>query len=153
MKSPIVVGAVLVASAVVGAVLSIVASPAKPSPAAAGAPPAATQSSSAASQSSGAAAQYPVNTNGQTYGSGEYAKSDSDLPDLILVRLSDGREGYILKKDYIGPSLSLDQVKALPTDSNGNFVQQATTVPVYAQDGTTQIGTFTMQAGQSVNTP
>jgi hypothetical protein len=41
-------------------------------------------------------------------------------------------------------------VTALPNDSNGNFVEPTRAVPVYGQDGTTRIGTFTIdEAGTS----
>ena len=43
--------------------------------------------------------EYPVNAEGQTYGSLSDALTDSQAPDLILVVLPDGSEGYVLRQD------------------------------------------------------
>ena len=90
---------------------------------------------------------FPVNAEGQTYGSGA-GLSPNELPDLILVRADNGRFGYILRSDFLGPQLTREQVESLPTDAQGNYVSTGRVVPVFAKDGATQIGIFTVQASQ-----
>lgn len=97
--------------------------------------------------------QYATNAHGQTYGSALDAKSPSDLPDLVSVVADNGIQGYIKSSDFEGPSLTRDQVLSLARDANGNFTEPPRTVPVYAQDGTTQVGVFTFSAGGSDPAP
>jgi hypothetical protein len=83
------------------------ADPASPEPAehsAEAAPQPAEHSIEAAPQPADAPApvenvEYPVNAAGQTYGSLSDAPTDSQAPDLILVQLADGTEGYVLRED------------------------------------------------------
>ena len=90
---------------------------------------------------------FPVNAEGQTYGSAA-GLSPNELPDLILVRADNGRFGYILRSDSLGPRLTRQQVESLPKDARGNYVSPGRVVPVFAKDGATQIGVFTIQASQ-----
>jgi hypothetical protein len=91
---------------------------------------------------------YAVNARGETYGSAEGAVSaagpvnPSDLPDLIEVQVGNGVFGYITKASFLGTAPTLQQVLQYPKNSKGNLVAPSSTVPVYASDGTTQVGTF-----------
>jgi hypothetical protein len=92
---------------------------------------------------------YPTNARGETYGSASGARSDSQLPELISVRADNGQYGYITRSAFEGPGLSLQQVRALPRDAEGNFVAPSRVVAVYAQNGVTQVGVFTIVQGQT----
>lgn len=52
--------------------------------------------------------EFSVNTAGKTYGSLADSTSISNFPDLILVGLSDGSEGYVLAVDLFEAENSLD---------------------------------------------
>ncbi len=103
----------------------------------------------APTMASGSSSLYGTNARGETYGSASNASTNSQLPDLIAVQEPDGAVGYIKRADFIGPSLSLSQVRSLPRDSAGNLVEPAPTVPVFKQDGETEIGEFTITQGTS----
>jgi hypothetical protein len=90
---------------------------------------------------------FPVNAEGQTYGSAA-GLSPNELPDSILVRADNGRFGYILRSDFLGPRLTREQVESFPTDAQGNYVSPGRVVRVFAKDGATQIGVFTVQGDQ-----
>lgn len=45
---------------------------------------------------------YPINKNGQTYGSAMYANNESDYPDLILAVGDDWKTGYVTQADFLG---------------------------------------------------
>ena len=98
-----------------------------------------------------AAPVFPLNSRGQTYGSAAGISNKADLPDLVLVRADNGVLGYITKADFIGPTLRPQMVKTWPTDAHGNYIEPSTVLPVYAQNGVTQVGLFTTQAGQEGN--
>jgi hypothetical protein len=87
---------------------------------------------------------YPTNAHGQSYGSAAVAESRSQLPDLVRVQADNGAVGYIQRGDFEGPALTRDQVLQLPRDADGNFVEPKRTLTVYASDGTTVVGTFTL---------
>lgn len=99
-----------------------------------------------ASMASGAPAPtYPRNAKGQTYGSAADARSSSEEPDLILVMMSDGREGYVLKTDLEGsmpknPAEAVAMQKA--TDIQRSSGDIGRNIKVYASDGTTEVGLF-----------
>jgi hypothetical protein len=91
------------------------------------------------------AATSGINESGQTFGPGGNVDSIDHLPDLILTRASNGNLGYITKSDFLGPALTLEQVRQLPQgtqDGQPSFNTGPRTVPVYAADGTTVIGEF-----------
>jgi hypothetical protein len=98
---------------------------------------------------------YKVNGQGETYGSAERALAPSQLPDLIQVQATNGVTGYIKKADLLGPAPTLQQVLGYPRDSQGNFVAPptATSLPVYASNGATQVGDFEVDGSQSSNNP
>jgi hypothetical protein len=87
---------------------------------------------------------FPVNANGQTYGSDSNVSWNSQ-PDLISAIATNGKSGYI----------SRDALEAVD-GSDVNSPSQATaymantkssrTIPVYEQDGTTVIGSFVIPA-------
>jgi hypothetical protein len=87
---------------------------------------------------------YSVNSQGETYGSAAGATTPPQFPDLIQVQASNGVTGYVKKTDLLGPTPTLQQVLNYPRNSQGNFVapQTSSTIPVYASDGTTQVGVF-----------
>jgi hypothetical protein len=74
---------------------------------------------------------YPVNSRGQTYGSGDVA-DDRMLPELVEAYGDNGIRGYIAATD-------LRQSLRNPDDG-----VDAYTVPLYDVDGVNVIGTFTI---------
>ncbi len=94
---------------------------------------------------------YPVNEQGQTYGSsalayenlpeGTVSKDVIDyMPDLVSVVGEDGTEGYILKEDFLPPSTPSSPEEALQMQSDGAYDEKE--VPLYASDGKTVLGTY-----------
>lgn len=79
-----------------------------------------------------------VNSRGQTYGSA----MSGVLPDLIAVRATNGQIGYITRSAFLGPELTLQQVRALPRGPKGNLIERSQLAPVFASNGTTAIGVF-----------
>jgi hypothetical protein len=91
---------------------------------------------------------WPVNAKGQSYGS----EGDSPIaPDLILATATNGRTGYVLRKDledadgttamksFHSPQDALDWQK-----EHGG---KTSYIPVYKADGTTKIGVFQVGSG------
>lgn len=73
--------------------------------------------------------QYEANGSGQTYGSLISAESVGETPDLVSVVATDnGKTGYVYSSD-------LNDLSQITADGN-------VYIPVYNQDGKTQIGTF-----------
>lgn len=94
---------------------------------------------------------YPVNEQGQTYGSSALAyeqipegilasEAIEYLPDLVSVVNSDGTEGYVLREDF-HPSTPTSPEEAILMQNDGAFDEEE--VPLYASDGKTVLGTFT----------
>lgn len=95
--------------------------------------------------------KFEVNENGQTFGSSMDASSAENEPDLILAYGldSDGKMvmGYVTKLDLMGPpNLTVDEAIALQ-EKQGSGDRQ---IPLYAEDGKTVIGTFTLTGGNEV---
>ena len=95
---------------------------------------------------------YPVNEQGQTYGASDVAyenlpdgvsgrEAADYLPDLVLVENSDGVEGYVLKGDFL-PQTPTSPQEALEMQESGAFSRKE--VPMYASDGVTVVGTFSV---------
>lgn len=82
------------------------------------------------------AARVRVNEAGHTYGSAVDAARPEDEPDLILVMATNGREGYVWKKDLDDPT------PANPDDAARRGKPAQRTIKVYASDGTTVVGDF-----------
>lgn len=79
---------------------------------------------------------YPVNDAGETYGPD--VKDREEEPDLILVDTGDGVVGYIKKADINNGASSLEEAREWEPNS---YV-----VPIYLEDGCTQIGEFEIGA-------
>ena len=89
---------------------------------------------------------YPVNENGQTYGSASYATSLETEPDLILATGVGSTIGYVQSEDLNGvqpktPEEALELMRKAPS---------ARKIPLYAVDGKTVIGTFEIDKGTVV---
>lgn len=83
---------------------------------------------------------FPVNENGQTYGSAEEAMAlGAELPDLILAEGQNGVTGYVLREDWLMPTPSNPE-EALAMMESGVFDPRE--IPVYAQDGETAVDTM-----------
>lgn len=86
--------------------------------------------------------EWATNASGQTYG----VLNDKGAPDLIAVTATNGRDGYVFRKDlddadgttasksFASPQDAVDWQKA----HQGKHVY----IPVYESDGTTKIGVF-----------
>lgn len=87
---------------------------------------------------------FPVNANGQTYGSDSNV-SWNNQPDLISAIATNGMSGYISR-------VALEAVDGSDVNSPSQAsaymanTKSASTVPVYEQDGTTVIGSFVIPA-------
>lgn len=132
-----VVGSTVVLGAAIGSIAGVVLSSA---PQHADAATSTSSAQEAAGDSSQVVEKYETNQSGQTYG--EYAVgliSDPGAhPDLILVVATNGLEGYSYYDEVFGrqPS-SLEEAVAL---SRKELTK--TIVPVYLEDGKTQIGEY-----------
>jgi len=85
-----------------------------------------------------------VNAKGQTYGSAAYA-DPNELPDLIAVLATNGKEGYILREDFIGPMPQSPEEAVKLMEEYKKLNEQGIyfiTKPVYLSDGETVIGEF-----------
>lgn len=91
---------------------------------------------------------YSVNANGQTYSDDTVnilANDYPDLPDLIGVIATNGKEGYVYKEDFYDymPSCPEEAVKYMEVlkelNDQGIYFR---IIPVYAIDGKTVIGDF-----------
>lgn len=91
---------------------------------------------------------YPVNENGQTYGSSvdAYQALPEDispnevidyLPDLVLVSNEDGIEGYVLKEFFL-PKMPNNPEEAMALAEESSKEKQK--VDMYASDGVTVVG-------------
>lgn len=98
----------------------------------------------ATSYNTGPSPVYPTNSNGQTYGSDEHATSMATEPDLILAQGTNGKTGYVLKSDLFG-HLPQNPQQAVAMDAQA---EQSHTIPLYASNGTTVIGTFKVGPAQ-----
>ena len=98
------------------------------------------------SNSIGQVPVYPVNENGQTYGSALYSKSFEEEPDLISAYGIDNTPGYVLKEDL--NSAEGGDVKS-PEEAIKWQKERSdiTKIPLYDVDGKTVIGEFELSAG------
>jgi hypothetical protein len=128
-----VVGSTIVVGAVVGSLAGIALS-ATPQIA-----------SAETSESSAIVDSYATNATGLTFGEfGVGLKSDPGAhPDLILVVATNGVEGYAYYDAVFGPTAtSLDEAKR-----QSNVDLKETVVPVYLEDGKTQVGEYVANGG------
>lgn len=95
-------------------------------------------------QSDGVAPVFPVNKNGQTYGSDADCNSPDTEPDLIRAIGVDGTEGYVLYKDLIKDQSNTPEDTVAYTKEHAGKYEL---VPLYASDGITVIGQFEIGGG------
>lgn len=88
---------------------------------------------SSPSAAAAAAPHYETNARGQTYGSGDVT-DDRQLPDLIQAYGDGGKLGYITREALLN---------SVPRP--GQSTAPSHTVPLFSNDGITQIGTYTFQ--------
>ena len=86
---------------------------------------------------------YRVNASGQTYGSGAGVSKISQEPDLMRAVGTNGKVGYVYSSELNGPQPKTPQ-QAVALDSRG-----PRTIPLYASDGKTVIGSFVIGGGTS----
>lgn len=75
---------------------------------------------------------YPVNQNGETYGSSLYASNIGEEPDLVLAIGINGKTGYVRNSDTEVTSVDNENI----------------TIPLYESDGKTVIGSFILTSVQ-----
>ncbi|BDF69120.1 hypothetical protein CE91St41_01010 [Oscillospiraceae bacterium] len=80
--------------------------------------------------------QYPVNAQGQSYGSGLLANMVGHAPDLIAATGENGVEGYILRRDIDPDVTTLREALLHTAQANDNLI-----IPLYDASGSA-IGTF-----------
>ena len=89
---------------------------------------------------------FPVNANGQTYGSDMGIENPEDAPDLILIRASNGKEGYSYKEEvyaqntYADYEVKLEKFREAMKKDPDVKVITLHSIPVYESDGKTVIG-------------
>lgn len=94
---------------------------------------------------------YPVNEQGQTYGSSALAYENLPeevsaleaidyMPDLVSAVGEDGTEGYIPKEDFLPSAIPSSPEEAIQMQNNGTFDHEE--VPLYASDGETVLGVY-----------
>lgn len=93
---------------------------------------------------------FPKNQSGQTYGSDIYSTSLATEPDLILTQGEDANGhpiiGYVLKRDVFLPMPKTPEEAVAMNRKPGSIRN----IPLYAVDGKTVIGTFSIGQGQVV---
>ncbi|MFS0728350.1 peptidase M56 BlaR1 [Paenibacillus sp. 1P07SE] len=89
---------------------------------------------------------YPVNANGQTYGSAADAPSRDAEPDLIGAYGVDGTLGYVKKED-LNEELPKTPEEALAIQESKALAGEQS-IPLYDVDGETVIGEFIIHQGQ-----
>jgi len=86
---------------------------------------------------------YKLNARGQTYGSGVGVSKISQEPDLMQAVGTNGKVGYVYSSELYGSQPKTPQ-QAVALDSQG-----PRTIPLYASDGKTVIGSFVIGGGTS----
>lgn len=108
--------------------------------------PAARSAGPATNNDADTVAESGTNDQGQTYGPGDTA-TDAELPDLVAAFGDDGTAGYIEKSALQSTVVSPSEATTLERQTIGGVEVHGSaprTVPVYAEDGTTQISDFTI---------
>lgn len=86
--------------------------------------------------------KYSVNESGQTYGSAMYAEQLGGNPDLVLVIMADGNDGYVYESDLESDRpQTLEEGLALAKKG----VVKREPITAYAADGKTVTGEFPMR--------
>ena len=94
---------------------------------------------------------FPLNVNGQTYGS-SLGVGLSAEPDLILAVGTNGRTGYISRKTL----WAVDGTDVTSPSQASAYMSRSTsarTIPVFEKDGTTVIGSFVIPSVQNSGGP
>lgn len=91
------------------------------------------------------APEYAVSDSGLSYGSLADAPSDALAPDLILVELPDGQQGYVYSEELFAAE---NDDPSSPGEAIASNDKGPVGVPVYELDGVTRIGTFWVGQGQ-----
>ena len=98
-------------------------------------------------RTAGPSATFGVNAAGETFGSALKAATPEDEPDLIAVQAASGSDGYV-KKDQLDDTQTPDF--ASPEDAlawQAAHADKPITIPVFAADGVTQVGSFESTVG------
>jgi hypothetical protein len=103
----------------------------------------------ATSASAGEQAVFDVNEQGQTYGTLLDGPAGVE-PDLIEAEGDDGEIGYVLGDDLDGPDFSSPE-EALAWQNSQSKRSTDATIPLYAEDGETVVGSFTLSPTEVVN--
>lgn len=91
------------------------------------------------------APDYPVNDRGQTYGVD--SERIEDEPDLIRAEATNGRVGYVMATDLAPPDFkSPEEAMAWSEEQENRSTPES--VPVYASDGKTLVGEFTISPAE-----
>lgn len=80
-----------------------------------------------------------TNNRGQTAGSAESARTPDEQPDLIAAYGTNGEFGYVKKDDLAG------DLPSQPSEATTHTDPAPRTIPLYALDGTTPVGSFTLK--------
>lgn len=83
--------------------------------------------------------RYKVNGLGLTYGSDYWAKTIEEAPDLIRVVGINGKEGYVYRDEFYAGESIKDPAEAVEYEASR---AASYSVPVYKEDGITEIDTF-----------
>ncbi len=102
----------------------------------------------AASASAGDQDAFETNQRGQTFGALLDGPNGIE-PDLIEAKGDDGTIGYVLGDDLDGPDFSSPE-EALAWQNSQRKLSAEATIPLYAEDGETAIGTFTLSPTEIV---
>lgn len=95
----------------------------------------------------GTTPNYPMNENGETYGSDAHAASFEEVPDLIAVRQNE-IFGYVRREDLYQEEINMP---SSPNDKAGweeyeECYANGYQIPIYDVDGETVIGTFSISS-------
>ncbi|WP_017624897.1 hypothetical protein [Nocardiopsis chromatogenes] len=94
------------------------------------------------------APSYATNAEGQTYGSALEARTPQEEPDLIEAYGDDGTPGYVRADDLNGPAPTREEVLE-HIDAQEKGAIPDVRIPLYESDGTTVIGTFTIEGSDA----
>jgi len=89
---------------------------------------------------------YPVNAHGETYGSVASAARPEHEPDLARAVGDDGQIGYLRRQDLAPPSFTSPEEALAWQRGPGSRPEK---IPLFAADGRTVLGTFTINPSMS----
>ncbi|MBW5468500.1 hypothetical protein GPJ61_11595 [Brevibacillus formosus] len=91
---------------------------------------------------------YPVNEQGQTFGSGPFPEGPSQEPDLIEAKGENGVEGYVKSSDLSPTVSSPEEAIAFQKSKEATGYRS---IPLYELDGKTVIGEFRLYSSNGIN--